>query len=162
MGFDLGGRTGQQALMETSKPTKMETRQIDHSCSLLTQFTHPNTGRSHGVQGSGQLHGQGQDAQVSKSWVGRGGVCLLGESLEAAHHHHHHLASPSLPCSGLVWQAQPQLTLTRPPLRIYPYRNPVVQLYRTISKELPRVLTIYDADLAPAEVRLSGRAGGRK
>ncbi|TFJ86796.1 hypothetical protein NSK_001884 [Nannochloropsis salina CCMP1776] len=32
-------------------------------------------------------------------------------------------------------------------------RNPVVQLYRTISKELPRVLTIYDADLAPAEAR---------
>lgn len=28
----------------------------------------------------------------------------------------------------------------------------MVQLYRTISKELPRVLTIYDADLAPAEV----------
>ncbi|GAB5033190.1 nadh dehydrogenase [Nannochloropsis oceanica] len=32
-------------------------------------------------------------------------------------------------------------------------KNPVVQLYRTISKELPRVLTIYDADLAPAEAR---------
>ena len=31
-------------------------------------------------------------------------------------------------------------------------RNPVVQLYRTISKELPRVLTIYDADVAPADV----------
>lgn len=32
------------------------------------------------------------------------------------------------------------------------HRNPVVQLYRTISKEMPRVLTIYDADLSPHEV----------
>jgi hypothetical protein len=29
----------------------------------------------------------------------------------------------------------------------------VVQLYRTISKEMPRVLTIYDADLSPQDVR---------
>ena len=36
----------------------------------------------------------------------------------------------------------------------------MVQLYRTISKELPRVLTIYDADLAPAEVRLGACMGG--
>jgi hypothetical protein len=31
-------------------------------------------------------------------------------------------------------------------------RNPVQQLYRTISKEVPRVLTIYDADISPDEV----------
>ena len=32
----------------------------------------------------------------------------------------------------------------------------MVQLYRTISKEMPRVLTIYDADLSPQDVRAVG------
>ncbi len=38
----------------------------------------------------------------------------------------------------------------------------MVQLYRTISKELPRVLTIYDADLAPADARAQVQALFRK
>lgn len=33
------------------------------------------------------------------------------------------------------------------------YQNPVPTLYRAISKELPRVLTIYDIDLPVAEAR---------
>ena len=33
------------------------------------------------------------------------------------------------------------------------YTNPVPTLYRAISKELPRVLTIYDIDLPIAEAR---------
>lgn len=41
----------------------------------------------------------------------------------------------------------------------------MVQLYRTISKEMPRVLTIYDADLSPQDVRgvvlCAGLIGGR-
>lgn len=39
-----------------------------------------------------------------------------------------------------------------PKLLVVVSRNPVVQLYRTISKEVPRVLTIYDADIPVEDV----------
>lgn len=50
-------------------------------------------------------------------------------------------------------QRTPPYPHQRPPKTKCDDRNPVVQLYRTISKEMPRVLTIYDADLSPQEVR---------
>lgn len=34
-------------------------------------------------------------------------------------------------------------------------RNPVIQLYKTMSKEVPRVLTIYDADIPVEDVSAS-------
>jgi hypothetical protein len=34
----------------------------------------------------------------------------------------------------------------------YGGRKPSVQLYRTITREVPRVLTIYDADITAKEV----------
>jgi hypothetical protein len=42
--------------------------------------------------------------------------------------------------------------LDRPLLDI---RNPVIQLYKTMSKEVPRVLTIYDADIPVEDVSAS-------
>lgn len=82
-------------------------------------------------------------------------VCLgVGRELEAA------AAASSTPSTPpLLWSLQAQPGLTRIYLHVHSHRNPVVQLYRTISKELPRVLTIYDADLAPAEVRPGGWEG---
>ena len=38
------------------------------------------------------------------------------------------------------------------------YTNPVPTLYRSIAKELPRVLTIYDIDLPVSEARAGIRA----
>lgn len=49
-------------------------------------------------------------------------------------------------CLGLC------LNLDRPLLDI---RNPVIQLYKTMSKEVPRVLTIYDADIPVEDVSAS-------
>ena len=35
----------------------------------------------------------------------------------------------------------------------YSYKNPSLQLYRSITKEVPRVIAIYDADVAPTKAR---------
>ena len=35
----------------------------------------------------------------------------------------------------------------------YSYKNPALQLYRSITKEVPRVIAIYDADVTPTKAR---------
>jgi hypothetical protein len=68
-----------------------------------------------------------------------------------------------IPPLSLLWSGKRRPDSHASHLHVHFHRNPVVQLYRTISKELPRVLTIYDADLAPAEVRpwwVGGKNGG--